>query len=1180
MAKAPQLRFIETMDWILLVEGIQKLIDDGSLQDIKACVKPVPSGMTGGPEGGSTMSRLNIGTPWGAILACVLACFSAAAPALAHSDRSGMALVETEEGTQLRVVPPAQVAYRQLDQDDRIASFYHPNARISFSLVTVPDPRVPRHRRAYDLSIVALMQGMQDQGYSLDRYIFPWQQQPEKKGEEEGDGKKKDKDKDEGDDKNESDKGPDTRSTDDGRYGLMVFRRDDWRQSTGIHSTAEVPPRLQVMYVLPETATYGLPPMTACRAVMRILTQTGEEKEKRANLPCAVKADVAGNPLAMSDPWTRLSSHPICDGDSRKPYVLLLGPNFSGSMNSLAELNRELTSHGLPRVCAASASATAASNPAIRGYAGPAGTPLEFHTIAVSDEDKIAWLWDFSKLAGINEPNRIVILSETSTFGGEICPVSDTPQQGMPSGDACSSPELGNAQKRKCFCRFAYRISYPSNIADVRAALQQPLADNEALLEKMALGQYLPLDHGAGNGSEYPVSQQSTLTASGTYIQLQRTMKLLKNISPSPRLVVVVGTDVRDRLFMFDQLREGLPSAQLVDLEADLLMNHPQYIHASRGALLMASERLAWYMGRGDGGYNMEVSASDVQVLQRSLVRGIDENAEWRRKSKTPLPACSTMPVDGPIAHVVVRKSVVPLLCLDKKGKDLWLIYVPTLAAASFLLLFLAAPISRRMGLDARRGRPMARASEYLQKKFDGYDPAINRSLILVILALLLMLSFSALVSNLVLVSIALVVAPLYCWAISYLTGAHDAIQMPSGAKAPGPIVTSFLSDHALGVAALLLSAAMAGLWLSANEFDGLLLARIGYSAGAGMALPIALILTALVLLLGDSALAVARLASQRNAAVVEEAFAIVPRSAAAGELRRAFTVNLFPRSTLMIVGMLFLLLCTLAAYPTKVTVYGHAASLLATVAVAAMNYVALLFLVNAIRMRQRALWVVSLIRLRVSAAGNGNQGDGVIGLWPASQASDIRFASTPAMARVKGGGSLAIWMLGARSQQWFARALGRLLHVPSPLDGESGPQCRRARIALHTLLASEVSQIRWATFCGLAMCLAIAGFVYMYPVSGANAFILFNLAILTLMGLFAGHTAMSLERNEVMSNVLCNRTVKVEWSGTLFNYVAVPFVVLAVVIAITQIPGVINLGGGFFDSTLKELASTIFGGL
>jgi hypothetical protein len=107
-----------------------------------------------------------------------------------------------------------------------------------------------------------------------------------------------------------------------------------------------------------------------------------------------------------------------------------------------------------------------------------------------------------------------------------------------------------------------------------------------------------------------------------------------------------------------------------------------------------------------------------------------------------------------------------------------------------------------------------------------------------------------------------------------------------------------------------------------------------------------------------------------------------------------------------------------------------------------------------------------------------------------------------------------------------------------------------------------------------------VTGFVYLFPVSGADAFILFNLGVLALTGVFAGHTAMSFERNDVMSNLLCNRSAKMEWSGTLFNYIAVPFLVLAIVIAITQIPGVINLGGGMFDSTLKQLTAMLFGGL
>jgi hypothetical protein len=124
--------------------------------------------------------------------------------------------------------------------------------------------------------------------------------------------------------------------------------------------------------------------------------------------------------------------------------------------------------------------------------------------------------------------------------------------------------------------------------------------------------------------------------------------------------------------------------------------------------------------------------------------------------------------------------------------------------------------------------------------------------------------------------------------------------------------------------------------------------------------------------------------------------------------------------------------------------------------------------------------------------------------------------------------------------------------------------------VALYLLFASEISQMRWATFSSAACSLAVVAFVYLYPVSGANAFVLFAVGLLMVNGLFAGLTAMSFEKNETMSNILCNRTSKAEFSGTLFNYIAFPFVILAVCLAILQVPGVLDWSEGLFQSALN----------
>ena len=48
-----------------------------------------------------------------------------------------------------------------------------------------------------------------------------------------------------------------------------------------------------------------------------------------------------------------------------------------------------------------------------------------------------------------------------------------------------------------------------------------------------------------------------------------------------------------------------------------------------------------------------------------------------------------------------------------------------------------------------------------------------------------------------------------------------------------------------------------------------------------------------------------------------------------------------------------------------------------------------------------------------------------------------------------------------------------------------------------------------------------------------------------------------------MLSNILCNRPKKAAFSGSLFAYAALPFLALGFAIAVSQVPGVVDWGGG-----------------
>jgi hypothetical protein len=80
-------------------------------------------------------------------------------------------------------------------------------------------------------------------------------------------------------------------------------------------------------------------------------------------------------------------------------------------------------------------------------------------------------------------------------------------------------------------------------------------------------------------------------------------------------VVIVVATDVRDRLFLLEQLRDRLPAVMLVDLESDDLFSHPDFLHASRGAIALASANMVHWTTGGKTGPIVEVPMLAFMVV-------------------------------------------------------------------------------------------------------------------------------------------------------------------------------------------------------------------------------------------------------------------------------------------------------------------------------------------------------------------------------------------------------------------------------------------------------------------------------------------------------------------------------------------------------------------------------------
>ena len=134
-------------------------------------------------------------------------------------------------------------------------------------------------------------------------------------------------------------------------------------------------------------------------------------------------------------------------------------------------------------------------------------------------------------------------------------------------------------------------------MASISSASQQN--DVQTAVKAALAGEHLSLDVGADNGSEFPENRQSKLTAASQQLALDHVLDQLEQFDP--KMVIVVATDVRDRLFLFDQLRHRLPSAMLIDLETDVLLAHPGFPacqprrgHGGLGESLRPPRKAVW----------------------------------------------------------------------------------------------------------------------------------------------------------------------------------------------------------------------------------------------------------------------------------------------------------------------------------------------------------------------------------------------------------------------------------------------------------------------------------------------------------------------------------------------------------------------------------------------------------
>ncbi|MBO9717874.1 MAG: hypothetical protein J7507_13970 [Pseudoxanthomonas sp.] len=510
---------------------------------------------TRGRDHRRAMSRLRHG---GRVLALLLLAWTAAAQATApvmastYPDAADEAdATASDPGIAAQGVRVDSAAVR--DVFEPLPGVVADGADWRAAVATVPDPVESRLARSFDIEVATLVRSFQFSGYVLQGHAMPW---PAAGAAQDDDASPRP-----------------YRST----PGVLVFRHDAWRDP----DNAGPRTRYFVLYLVGESPTFGVQQLAFCRAVRQ-----------------AAALDAGGPRPGRGDGGAACMA-PSPAGTPASRRVAVLGPTFSGSLASIAAVARHAGLHlGLM-----SPSATVTSNHRIAEEDPDGHHSLRYRTFALWDQQQqMSHLFAYlERVHGIC-PGDVAVLTEESAFGQ-----GSQEAHAQLAGEQAAAEMLG--ERAACAKRQQPTyLQFPQNIASIRAehaTMERETARNPQLAPR----RFLELDmRDAGSSLDLPPVYQPQLSTRSDELSLQQLMDTL-GIYVRPRAVMVVATDVRDRLFMLSVVRRAVPGAIPAALEGDHLLTHPDYRRANRGTLMVANGPMrACYVqvSEGDRQYRTE----------------------------------------------------------------------------------------------------------------------------------------------------------------------------------------------------------------------------------------------------------------------------------------------------------------------------------------------------------------------------------------------------------------------------------------------------------------------------------------------------------------------------------------------------------------------------------------------
>lgn len=202
----------------------------------------------------------------------------------------------------------------------------------------------------------------------------------------------------------------------------------------------------------------------------------------------------------------------------------------------------------------------------------------------------------------------------------------------------------------RCGGRLRYASSFPPNFSQLRHELELAEISNRSSSGQPLLrlpGRGLELNARSEDlGDEFPVQFDPMTVARTQELAFEQQIRALKKHAAPDATIILAATEVRDRLFLARRLRSEMPAALLVDMEADILLTHPDYIDATRGMLVISSAEIMKEVSSKS--QSLSGSCDDAKNQARcQRVFPTDDTALLYRLIKEMVDAPTTEPKEG-----------------------------------------------------------------------------------------------------------------------------------------------------------------------------------------------------------------------------------------------------------------------------------------------------------------------------------------------------------------------------------------------------------------------------------------------------------------------------------------------------------------------------------------------------